>query len=165
MSKRRDTLRDPRPGARSDTQIDVPAAPAAGPLLSPVVVAAWPTPRGYANGIIGIGRILHVAGQIGWHPDGRFDSDDLIEQFAIALDNVLAVVNAAGGDPESIAAMTVYVTEIETYRARQRELGPIWNTRLGRHYPAMALVAVTALVEPRAKVEIVAVAHLPALAG
>ena len=128
--------------------------------VSPVAVEGWPVPRGYTNGMVGSGRALHVAGQIGWQPDGTFTTDDLIEQFGIALDNVLAVVKAAGGAAESIASMTVFVTEIETYRARMRELGPIWKARLGTHFPAMALVAVSALVEPRAKVEILAVAHL-----
>jgi enamine deaminase RidA (YjgF/YER057c/UK114 family) len=140
-----------------------PAPPGdASVTLTPVVVPSWATPRGYTNGIVATGRTLHVAGQLGWQPDGTFATDDLIEQFAIALDNVLTVVAAAGGGPENVASMTIFVTEIETYRARTRELGPIWRTRLGRHYPAMALVAVTALVEPRAKVEILAVAHLPA---
>ncbi len=131
--------------------------------LTFVEVPGWPTPRGYANGVVATGRALHVAGQIGWQPDGTFTTDDLLEQFAIALDNVLSVVNAAGGTPDAVAEMTIYVTEIETYRARMRELGPIWRQRLGKHFPAMALVAVPALVEPRAKVEIQAVAYLPPL--
>ncbi|MEZ4359304.1 MAG: RidA family protein [Kofleriaceae bacterium] len=131
-----------------------------GPVPQVVAVPGWPEPRGYANGMITEGRTLHVAGQIGWQPDGTFTSDDLIEQFAVALDNVLAVVSAAGAGPTSIASMTVFVTEIETYRARARELGPLWRARFGRHYPAMALIGVSALVEPRAKVEILAVAQL-----
>ncbi len=131
--------------------------------LIPVEVPGWPTPRGYTNGVIATGRTLHVAGQIGWQPDGTFTTDDLIEQFGIALDNVLSIVSAAGGTPDAIASMTVYVTDIEGYRARMRELGPIWRARLGKHFPAMALVAVTALVELRAVVEIQAIAHLPAL--
>lgn len=135
-------------------------APEASLLPEPVVVEGWPKPRGYVNGMIGGPYVLHVAGQIGWQPDGTFTTDDLIEQFGIALDNVLAVVKAAGGKAESIASMTVFVTEIETYRARTKDLGPIWKARLGKHFPAMALVGVSALVEPRAKVEIVAVAHL-----
>jgi enamine deaminase RidA (YjgF/YER057c/UK114 family) len=149
--------------AKPEVTASAAAEPAAAEPTSEhqvVVVPSWPAPRGYANGILATGRTLHVAGQIGWQPDGSFASDDLIEQFAVALDNVLAVVAAAGGRAESIASMTVFVTEIETYRARVRELGPLWRARLGRHFPAMALVAVTALVEPRAKVEICAVAHL-----
>lgn len=130
--------------------------------LSVVEVPGWPPPRGYANGMIAAAgaRSLHVAGQIAWLPDGTFPSDDPITQFGIALDNVLAVVAAAGGGPTDVASMTVFVTDIDSYRSRARELGPIWRARLGKHYPAMALVAVPALVERAAKVEIQAVAYL-----
>lgn len=125
-----------------------------------VEVPGWPRPRGYANGTLARGRALHVAGQIGWTAEQRFETDDLIEQFGIALDNVLAVVRAAGGAPWDIAEMTVYVTDLDAYRAGARALGPIWKERMGVHYPAMALVGVAGLVEPRAKVEIQAVAYL-----
>lgn len=120
----------------------------------------WAAPKGYVNGMVGEGRWLHVGGQIGWEADQTFASDDFVEQFGKALDNVLAVVRAAGGHLDGIASMTVYVTDVAEYRARARDLGPVWKARLGRHYPAMALVAVAALVEPRAKVEIQAVALL-----
>jgi enamine deaminase RidA (YjgF/YER057c/UK114 family) len=123
-------------------------------------VPGWPRPRGYVNGAAGRGEVLHVAGQIGWRPDGTFASDDLVEQFAQALDNVLAVVAAAGAKPTDVAAMTVYVTDVADYRARTRAIGEAWKARLGGHYPAMALVEVRALVETRAKVEIQAVAYL-----
>jgi len=125
-----------------------------------VIVDGWPTPSGYANGRIGNGRVLHVAGQIGWTPDGIFHSTDLIEQFGRALDNVLAIVHAAKGRATDIAEMTVYVTDIPAYRARRRELGPVWRARMQTHFPAMALVGVTSLVEPQAVVEIQAVAYL-----
>ena len=118
-------------------------------------------PRGYSNGAVVTGRVLHVAGQIGWESDETFATDDFIEQFARALDNVIAVVEAAGGAPSDIAEMTVYVTDIAAYRARYKELGPVWRERFGKHYPAMALVGVAALVHPRAQVEIQAVAALP----
>jgi len=132
-----------------------------------VLVPGWPTPRGYANGRLTRGRVLHVGGQIGWTVDDAgerfvFRVHDLIGQFAQTLDNVLAVVNAAGGTPESITSMTVYVTDIPAYRAAQKELGAVWRPRLGRHFPAMALVGVTELVEPEAKVEIQATAYLGA---
>jgi enamine deaminase RidA (YjgF/YER057c/UK114 family) len=126
-----------------------------------VVVPGWAAPRGYANGMIGGGQVLFVAGQIGWDGQGVFHTDDLIAQFDQALANVIAVVEAAGGTVEALASLTIYVTEIESYRARTKELGPIWRARMGRHYPAMALVAVPALVEPRAKVEIQGYALLP----
>jgi enamine deaminase RidA (YjgF/YER057c/UK114 family) len=117
--------------------------------------------KGYANGMLSLGRTLHIAGQIGWNADQNFESDDLIAQFAQALDNVLAVLSAAGGAPSDLVKMTIYVTDMATYRSRARELGPIWKERLGRHYPAMALVRVVELVELQAKVEIEAVASLP----
>ena len=127
-----------------------------------VTVTEWPKPRGYANGRIGQGAVVHVAGQIGWDEHGKFVEGGLGSQFGKALDNVLAVVKAAGGSAEDIATMTVFVTDIDDYRKSQAILGPIWRERLGRHYPAMALVAVTALVEPVAVVEIQAVAYVGA---
>jgi enamine deaminase RidA (YjgF/YER057c/UK114 family) len=126
-----------------------------------VDVPGWPVPRGYVNGAIGHGRALHIAGQIGWEPDGTWQHDDLVGQFGRALDHVLAILAAAGGRVEEIASMTVYVTDIDAYRAALRPIGAAWKARLGRHYPAMALVAVSALVEPRALVELQAVAYLP----
>lgn len=127
-----------------------------------VVVPGGPPPKGFANGRLGVGATLHVAGQIGM-AGGAIVDGGLVPQFAQALDNVLAVVHAAGGRGEDIASMTVYVTDIAAYRAAQRELGPAWRARLGRHYPAMALVAVSALVEPAAVVEIQAIAHVEEL--
>lgn len=119
-------------------------------------------PRGYANGALTSGgRTLYVGGQIGWQSDQTFATDDFVEQFAQALDNVLAVVQAAGGQGADIADMTVYVTDLDAYRQSARALGQVWRERLGRHYPAMALVGVAGLVHPRAKVEIQAIAQLP----
>jgi enamine deaminase RidA (YjgF/YER057c/UK114 family) len=120
--------------------------------------AGFPPARGYSNGISARGRTVYVAGQVGWEADGTFATDDLIPQFSRALDSVIAVVRAGGGEPRHIAQMTVYVTDMAAYRAAAPALGPIWRERMGRHYPAMALVAVSALVEPRARVEIQAVA-------
>jgi enamine deaminase RidA (YjgF/YER057c/UK114 family) len=134
--------------------------------LQKVQPEGWPAPLGYVNGMCTLGRgerILFVAGQIGWRPDGTFATDDLGEQFAQALDNVLAVVLAAGAGPSSIARMTVYVTDLDAYRAGTRAIGRAWRARLGRHYPAMALVGVAGLVESRAKVEIEATCILAAL--
>jgi enamine deaminase RidA (YjgF/YER057c/UK114 family) len=115
-------------------------------------------PRGYSNGVVGSGRTIYVAGQIGWGADQTFSTDDFAAQFAIALDHVIAVVRAGGGEPSDIAKLTIYVTDLAEYRRSRAALGPIWRERLGRHYPAMALVGVTGLVEPLAKVEIEAVA-------
>jgi enamine deaminase RidA (YjgF/YER057c/UK114 family) len=125
-----------------------------------VTVTEWPKPRGYSNGRIGQGAVLHIAGQIGWDERGAFGDSGLGPQFAKALDNVLAVVKAAGGVADDIAQMTVFVTDIEEYRKSQAILAPIWRERLGRHYPAMALVGVSSLVEPAAVVEIQAVAYV-----
>ena len=125
-----------------------------------IYVPDWPKPKGYANGRVGEGRTLYAGGQIGWDEQRAFPPGGLVPQFGRALDNVLAVVRAAGGAAEDIASMTVFVTSIEDYRAAQRALAPVWRERMGRHYPAMALVAVTALVEPEAVVEIQAIATI-----
>ena len=124
-----------------------------------IVVGEWPKPRGYANGRVGHGTPLHVAGQIGWDENKRF-AGGLGEQFGKALDNILVIVRAAGGTAEDIASMTVFVTDIEDYRKSQAILAPVWRERMGKHYPAMALVAVIALVEPQAVVEIQAIAYV-----
>lgn len=120
----------------------------------------FPPARGYANGAVASGEVLHVAGQIGWDENAEITSDDFVEQFAKTLDNVLAVVAAAGGEPTDVADMTVYVTDLDAYRQSAKALGAIWRERFGTHYPAMALVGVAGLVHPRAQVEIQAVAHL-----
>ena len=131
------------------------------PLTWPIQPAHFPTPKGYVNGMVARGPTLYVAGQIGWELDGTFATDELAPQFARALDHVLDVVRAAGGAPEHIVQMRVYVTDLAAYRASLREIGAAWRERFGRHFPAMALVGVAGLVEPRAKVEIEAVAALP----
>ncbi|HEY4241809.1 MAG TPA: RidA family protein [Kofleriaceae bacterium] len=127
-----------------------------------ITVEGWPPPRGYANGRSGTGRTVHVGGMIGWHANGVL-VEGIVAQFALALDNVLAVVRAAGGAPTDIADMTVYVTDLAAYRAARRELGPVWKERLGAHYPAMALLGVAGLVEPGALVEIQATAYVEKL--
>jgi enamine deaminase RidA (YjgF/YER057c/UK114 family) len=107
------------------------------------------------------GRILFVAGQVGWDREGRFPSDDLVAQFDLALGNVLEVVRAAGGGPEHIGRITIYVLSRDEYGARAREIGAVYRRHMARHYPAMALLEVAALLEPRAKVEIEATAVIP----
>jgi enamine deaminase RidA (YjgF/YER057c/UK114 family) len=121
----------------------------------------FPPARGYSNGILApAGRTLYVAGQIGWEADGTFSSDDMAHQFGRALDNVLAVVAAEGGAAGNIAQLTIYVTDVAAYRDARADLKRIWRERFGQYYPAMALVEVRGLVEPRARVEIQAVAVL-----
>jgi len=117
-------------------------------------------PQGYSHGMKGEGEWLFVAGQIGWNREGRMVSADFAEQFAQALDNVLDVVWAAGGKPESVARMVVYVTDKREYRAQVKAVGEAWRRRLGKHFPAMALVEVKSLLDDDAKVEIEAVALL-----
>ncbi len=119
-------------------------------------------PKGWTNGMLAKegGRVLFVAGQDAATSDGVVVTDDFVEQFAIALDKMLAVVHAAGGTAESIGRMTVFVTDMDEYMDARRELGQVWRDRLGRHYPAMALMEVSRLVDDRAKLEIEATAVL-----
>jgi enamine deaminase RidA (YjgF/YER057c/UK114 family) len=134
-------------------------------MLTTVQPASWPRPRGYANGVITEGRLLHVAGQIGWDTEGRFASPDLVPQFAKALENVLEVVRAAGGGPEHVASLTIFVTDLDAYRVNLPAFGEAYRSLMGKRFPAMALVGVAGLVEREAKVEILAVAVLPPEAG
>ncbi len=128
-------------------------------MSTELVTLEGAAPKGYADGRIGRGRTLHIAGQVGWK-DGVFVAKDLVGQFAQTLDNILAVLTAAHAHVNDIASMTIYVTDMPAYRAARKQLGPIWRERLGNFFPAMALVAVTALVEPEALIEIQCVAHL-----
>ncbi|CAN5879899.1 RidA family protein [soil metagenome] len=130
-----------------------------------VTVPGWPVPKGYANGRFGHGRVVHVGGQIGWNTEGQFPERTLtdpkfVEQFAQTLDNVLAVVKAAGGKAEDIAEMTVFVVDMPLYRRSRKELAAVWRERLGKHFPAMALLGVRELFEEKALVEIQAVAYI-----
>ncbi|HEX8423171.1 MAG TPA: RidA family protein [Pyrinomonadaceae bacterium] len=122
-------------------------------------------PRGYANGVLAPegGALLFVAGQIAWDERQRIISADFVAQFERALSNVLAVVREAGGAPEQIARLCIYVTDKEEYRARQSEIGACWRKLMGRHFPAMALVEVKALLEDDAKVEIEGIAVIKAV--
>ena len=121
----------------------------------------WPRPKGYANGIAATGRLIVTAGVVGWNEAGQFVAEDLPGQFAQALRNILAILAVDGAGPEHIVRMTCYVTDIEAYRSALADVGDAWKVIVGRHYPAMALVAVSALVEPKALVEIEATAVVP----
>ena len=129
-------------------------------IINPEVLGR---PRGYANGVLAPagGRLLFVAGQIAWDGQQRIVSGDFVEQFGRALSNVLAVVAEAGGTPEHLARLTIYVTDKREYQSRTREIGERWRALMGRHYPAMALVEVRGLLEDGAQVEIEATAVLP----
>lgn len=125
--------------------------------------AALGEPRGWNHGLLAPreGRVLFVAGQTAAGPGGDLETPDFAAQFALALDRVLAVVRAAGGEPSHIGRMTIYVTDLAAYRDARSELGAAWRARLGRHYPAMSLVEVSGLVDVGAQVEIEATAVVP----
>ena len=119
-------------------------------------------PHGYSNGVLteAGGRLLFIAGQVAWDRQQRIVSTDLVEQFDRALANVIAVVAEAGGQPEQIARLVIYVTDKDEYKKHLKEIGERYRARMGKHFPAMVLVEVTGLLEDRAKVEIEAVAAL-----
>ena len=121
----------------------------------------WPRPRGYSNGISAAGRLIVTAGVVGWDANELFAADDLPGQFAQALRNIIAILAEDGAGPEHIVRMTCYVTDIDAYRIGLAEIGDAWKVIIGPHYPAMALVGVTALVEPKAMVEIEVTAVIP----
>ncbi len=124
---------------------------------------SWKRPRGYANGVLAEpGRLLFVAGQIGWDETEELVSEDLPGQFHQALKNVVTVVREAGGHAEHICRLTIYVTNKKSYGKHIKEIGRAYRAELGRHFPAMALVEVAGLVESGAKVEIAADAVIPA---
>ena len=118
-------------------------------------------PVGYSNGVVSeSARLLFVSGQIGWDKDHRLAGADFLSQFERALENFLTVVQQSGGRPESIVQMRIYVTDKKEYLARLKEIGVAWKARMGRHYPAMVLVQVSALLEDGAKVELEGTAAL-----
>ena len=121
----------------------------------------WAPPIGYANGVAASGRTIFVGGQIGWNARQQFESDDLVAQVRQTLENIVAVLREGGAGPEHLVSLTWYLTDIEEYLANAREIGRAWREVIGRHFPAMAVVEVTRLVERRAKVEIQATAIVP----
>jgi enamine deaminase RidA (YjgF/YER057c/UK114 family) len=121
----------------------------------------WPRPAGYSNGVVAQGRQLFVAGQIGWNEHYQFTTDDLIGQARQALKNTLAVLAAGGAKPEHVVRMTWYITDKREYLKRAKEFGAAYREAMGKHYPAMAMVQVAALIEDRAKVEIETTAVIP----
>lgn len=119
-------------------------------------------PRGYANGVLteASGRLLFIAGQVAWDQQQQIVSDDIVEQFDRALANVITVVAAAGGQPEQIARLVLYVTDKNEYKARMKEIGERYRARMAKHFPAMVLVEVKGLLEDRAKIEVEGIAVL-----
>jgi enamine deaminase RidA (YjgF/YER057c/UK114 family) len=121
----------------------------------------WKRAKGYANGVAGDGRLVLVAGQIGWNADQQFESHDFVAQVRQALANVVAVVAEAGGGPAHIARLTWYILDRQEYLSRLPEIGEAYRSVMGRHFPAMTMVEVRALMEGDAKVEIEATAVVP----
>jgi enamine deaminase RidA (YjgF/YER057c/UK114 family) len=119
---------------------------------------------GYSNGVLADagGRLLFIAGQIAWDENQKIVSDDFVEQFDLALENVIAVVKAAGGKSDNLARLVIYVTDKVVYRERTKQLGDRYRKHMGKHFPAMVLVEVKGLLDDRAKVEIEGMAVLPA---
>jgi len=123
--------------------------------------ASWTAPRGYSNGILVSGLQVFVAGQVGWDAQGRFASTVLAQQVRQALQNVCAVLEAGGARAEHIVRLTWFITSRAEYYAQLKEIGAAYREVMGRHYPAMSVVQVVALMEAEAKVEIEATAVIP----
>jgi enamine deaminase RidA (YjgF/YER057c/UK114 family) len=137
---------------------DVRQSPGLARVLQP---AGWAAPKGYANGVAARGRMVFVAGQVGWTPDQRIVGDDFVAQARQALENVVAILAEAGARPEHIVRMTWYVVDKDEYLSCGRALGAAYREVIGRHFPAMSAVQVAGLVEEGARVEIEATAVVP----
>ena len=122
---------------------------------------SWAPPVGYANGIAARGTVVFVAGQVGWDAAQAFQSEDLAPQFEQALKNVLAVLAEAGGRPEHIGRLTAYCCDKPAYLAARPQLGRIWQSLMGRHYPAMSMIFVSDLLDAPGKIELEATAVIP----
>ena len=123
----------------------------------------WAPPIGYANGIeVDAGRIVFIAGQVGWDAQQKFASEQIVPQFEQALSNVLAVLAKAGGEPRHICRITAFCCDKPAYLAARRELGAIWRRLMGDHYPAMSMIFVSDLLDSPGKIELEATAVLPA---
>ena len=128
-------------------------------VVNPSGLAA---PRGYAHAVVAApGRTVHLAGQVAGDEQGVIRGDSLAAQFDAAAGNVVTALSAAGGAPEHIVSMTVYVTDVAAYREARPALRDVWRAHFGEHYPAMAVIGIASLVDPAALVEIVATAVLP----
>jgi enamine deaminase RidA (YjgF/YER057c/UK114 family) len=121
----------------------------------------WPRPKGYANGIAATGTLVFTAGIVGWDAQGRFAGPDLVSQLRLTLENIVAILAEAGARPEHLVRMTWYITSRDEYHARLAEVGAVYRDVIGRVFPTMAVVEVSALMEPEARVEIEATAVIP----
>ena len=122
----------------------------------------WTRPKGYSNGIAAEGRFVFVAGMVGWTAEEKFESDDFVDQFRLALENTVAVLGEGGAGPEHICRMTMYFTDKQEYLSRLADVGQAYRDVIGKNFPTMAAVQVVALMEDRAKVEIETTAVVPA---
>ncbi len=130
--------------------------------MESLLPAGWKAPIGYANGLIASpGRLVFIAGQVGWDARQVFQSEQLAPQFEQALENVLAVLAEAGGEPAHICRMTAFCTDKPAYLAARSELGAIWRRRMGRHYPAMSMIFVSDLLDAPGMIELEATAVVP----
>jgi enamine deaminase RidA (YjgF/YER057c/UK114 family) len=126
-----------------------------------ILPPGWPRGRGYAHGIAAEGRLVFVAGQVGWNTEEKFESDDFVAQFRQALFNTRAVLAAAEAGPEHVVRMTWYVVDKREYLSRLKEVGAVYRDVLGKNYPAMAVVEVKGLIEDGARIEIETTAVIP----
>jgi len=134
--------------------------------MSVLLPSGWAPPIGYANGIdVPAGRIVFIAGQVGWDERQHFASANLVPQFEQALKNILAVLAQAGGEPRHICRMTAYCIDKPAYLAARGELGRIWRRLMGQHYPAMSMIFVADLLDHPAKIELEATAVIPPTAS
>ena len=130
--------------------------------MQALLPAGWKPPIGYANGIaVDAGRIVFVAGQVGWNADQVFESEELVPQFRQALANILAVLAEAGGRPEHICRITAFCCDRAAYLAARKELGAIWRELMGKHFPAMSMIFVSDLLDHPGKIELEATAVVP----
>lgn len=131
-------------------------------MHKPLLPAGWAPPIGYANGIAAApGRMVFIAGQVGWDAEQRFHSEEIAPQFAQALDNILAVLAEAGGRPEHICRITAFCIDKPAYLAARKQIGAIWRERMGKHFPAMSMIFVADLLDHPAKIELEATAVVP----
>ncbi len=121
----------------------------------------WKPAKGYANGVVAEGRTIFLAGQVGWNGEQKFESRDFVAQTRQALHNIVAILQEAGGGPEHITRLTWFVTDKKEYLSRLTEVGEAYRSVMGKHFPAMTMVQVVALIEDDAKVEIEALAVVP----
>ncbi len=130
--------------------------------MSVLLPSGWKPPIGYANGIdVAAGRLVFIAGQVGWNEQQCFHSESLVPQFEQALKNVLAILAEAGGEPRHICRITAYCIDKPAYLAARAELGRIWKRLMGKHYPTMSMIFVADLLDHPAKIELEATAVIP----